>query len=97
MEKQSLLSCDTASGLPRLSREFNRGYAKAIRDITEEFQSVQRDLKWNHKNINYKFSIELLKLFLENRENFREDWEGFIRYNTGTKSLEFYQPEGRRK
>lgn len=82
---------DTISGLPRLSGEFNRGYTKAIQDLLKETKSVQYDLKIHKRNMNYKYLEELLRLFLENRENFREDKAGFIRYNVGKKELEFYK------
>lgn len=99
MEEQSLLNCKTGtfSGLPRLSREFNRGYSKAIIDIQETMKYIQRDLRAHKRNLNYKLCMDALQLFLENRENFREGMDGFIRYNTKAKELEFFTPERKTK
>lgn len=82
--------CDTLSGFSRLSSDFNRGYTKAIQDLAKEVKSVQVDLRAHKKNINYKTLEELLSLFLEHRENFRENRDGFIRYNVQKTALEFY-------
>ena len=99
MEEQSLLNCKTGtlSGLPRLSGEFNRGYSKAIMDMQKEMKDIQRDLRDHKRNLNYKLCMDALQLFLENRENFREGMNGFIRYNTKAKELEFFTPERKTK
>lgn len=76
--------------MERLSGEYIRGYTKAIMDITEVFRYIQPDLKYHHKNLNGKLAVELLQVFLENREALRDDWDGFIRCNGNTKEFEFY-------
>lgn len=70
---------DTLSGLPRLSREYNEGYTKAIKDMMEVFNCVNNDLKYNHMRMNYNWAEKILKCCLENREKLRDDWNGFIR------------------
>ena len=69
----------TISGLPRLSREYNDGYRKAILDMIEVFDYVNNDLKYNHIHMNYSWTEKILKCCLENREKLRDDWNGFIR------------------
>ena len=99
MEKQSSSVCKTGtfSGWPRLSGEFNRGYTKAIMDIQEIMKYIQRGLRDHKRNLNYKLCMDALQLILENRENFREGMDGFIRYNTKTKELEFFITERKQK
>ena len=70
---------DTISGLPRLSREYNEGYRKAIQDIIEVFEYVNFDLRANHIRMNYNWTEKILKCCLENREKLRDNWNGFIR------------------
>lgn len=76
-----------------LSGDFNRGYTKAIRDIEDAFVYVQGDLTMHRKRFNFKLIVRLLELFLNNRENFRENRDGFIRWNTKEGSLEFFDPK----
>lgn len=70
---------NTLSGLPRLSREYNEGYTKAIKDVMEVFDCVNNDLKHHHMRMNYSWAEKILKCCLENREKIRDDWNGFIR------------------
>ena len=70
---------NTLSGLPRISREYNEGYSKAIKDIIEVFSYVNNDLKVNHIRMNYSWAEKILKCCLENRAKLRDDWDGFIR------------------
>ena len=82
--------------MERLSGEFNRGYTKAIQDMEDAFEVVQNDLNSRNKRLNFKLAFRIIDLFLKNRENFREDRSGFIRWNTKLNDLEFYTPtEGR--
>lgn len=78
--------------MDRLSGDFNRGYTKAIQDITEVFTYVQDDLLYHKKRLNFKLAIEILKLCLHNRESIRENRSGFIRWNTQKQGLEFFTP-----
>lgn len=80
----------TNSGFERLSGDYNRGYTKAIQDIQEVFEYIQSDLKHHHKNLNAKMSEDLLDCILSNRENLRENRNGFIRWNCITGKFEFY-------
>lgn len=80
--------------MEKLSGEYIRGYTKAIKDIEDVFVYVQEDLTRNKKRFNYKLIIRLLELFLQYRENFRENGDGFIRWNRKKDNLEFYKPEG---
>lgn len=69
----------TISGLPKLSGDFNKGYTKAIQDMIEVFNYVNRDLQFNNMRMNYKWAEKILKCCLENREKLRDDWNGFVR------------------
>ena len=77
--------------MERLPGDFIRGYTKAIKDIEDTFCYVQEDLTQHKKRVNFKLIIRLLELFLRYRENFRENWDGFIRWNTKLKNLEFFE------
>ena len=57
---------DTISGLPRLSREYNEGYAKAIKDVAEVFKYVNRELQHNSMRMNYSWVEKILKMILKN-------------------------------
>lgn len=74
--------------IEKLSGDFIRGYTKAIQDISEVFDYVNNDLKCHKKRLNDKLAKELLKCILENRENIREDKNGFIRWNCVTNKFE---------
>lgn len=67
------------SGLPKISREYNEGYRKAIQDMIEVFESVNRDIQHNNMRMNYKWTKKILKCCLENREKLRDGRNGFIR------------------
>lgn len=72
----------TNSGFERLSGDFNRGYTKAIRDITNVFEYVNRELNFRKVRMNYALVVKILDCFLKNREKFRDDMgtsTGFIR------------------
>lgn len=86
---------ETRNTFLRLSGEFNKGYTKAIQDIVEVFTYIQPDLKYHHKNLNGKLSVELLNCILENRMELRDDIEKkrFIRYNGQAKKFEYYKPD----
>lgn len=70
---------NTISGLPKLSRDYNEGYRKAIQDIIEVFDYVNNDLKFNHIRMNYSWAEKILKCCLENRAKLRDNFDGFIR------------------
>lgn len=78
----------TISGLPRISREFNRGYTKAIQDLIDVFKHIQPDLKHYHKNLNGKLALKLLKCCLDNRMNLRDREDMFIRFNVQKQDFE---------
>lgn len=80
----------TNSGFERLSGDYNRGYTKAIQDLMEVFDYIQADLNHHKKRLNNKSCKELLHCCLENREQLRENRDGFIRWNNITKEFEFY-------
>lgn len=77
--------------IEKLSGDFIRGYTKAIQDISEVFEYVGNDLKYHKKRLNDKLAKELLKCVLENRENIREDTNGFIRWNCVTNKFEWFK------
>jgi len=55
------------------------------------FDYVNNDLKCHKKRLNDKLAKELLKCILENRENIREDKNGFIRWNYVTNKFEWFK------
>jgi hypothetical protein len=77
--------------MERLSGDYIRGYTKAIQDITEVFTYIVPDLKHHHLSMNSKQSLKLLKAILENREQLRDDWRGFIRYNGVINDFEWFR------
>lgn len=77
--------------IEKLSGDFIRGYTKAIQDISEVFDYVNNDLKCHKKRLNDKLAKELLKCILENRENIREDKNGFIRWNCVINKFEWFK------
>lgn len=84
---------ETKSKLPKLSGDYNKGYTKAIQDVTQVFDYIQSDLAHHHKRLNPKMMKELLKCILDNREKIRDEWNGFIRFNSKTQSFEFFNPD----
>ena len=71
---------NTKSGFPRLSGDYNKGYTKAIFDIMEVFKYVNDDLITHYRSrMNYKWVEKILKCCIENREQLRDDWNGFVR------------------
>ena len=78
----------------RLSGEYNRGYSRAIQDIIEIFEYIQSDLSFHKKRINAKLALRLLKVILTEREKIRDNWRGFIRWNTQKQDFEFYRTGG---
>jgi hypothetical protein len=75
-----------------ISREYIRGYTKAIMDIKEQMVSTSVDLQYHKKRFTPKSIEYFFKLYLENRMMLREGI-GFIRYNTLTNELEWYRGE----
>lgn len=76
-----------------LSGEYNQGYTKAILDIRNIFEYVEKDLQYHHKKFNYKLMRELLKCIFENRDKLRDynNLEGFIRWNCKTEKFEYFE------
>jgi hypothetical protein len=70
---------NTLSGLPRLSREYNEGYTKAIKDIIDVLAYVNHDLQGRNMRMNYNWVDKTLKCCLENRDKLRDNRNGFIR------------------
>lgn len=92
------------TGFERLSWDFNRGYTKAIQDITKVFAYVNEDLKHHKIKINNDLVVKILDCFLMNREKFRDDMgtgTGFIRVIRGEKGkwdcVEYYDREELKK
>lgn len=79
--------------LQRLSGEYIRGYTKAIIDIEKVLKNVQNNLVSHRKRLNFKVAMQTLKLFLENRKNFRENCDGFIRWNVQKNELEQFKDD----
>lgn len=77
--------------IERLSGEFNRGYTRAIQDMTEVIDYIQADLKHHNKRLNKQMLDKLMKCCLGNRENLRENRNGFIRWNCTTNNFEWFQ------
>lgn len=79
--------------IERLSGDYNRGYTKAIMDVTEVFEYVARDLSDHKMQFTNKLALKLFQVILENREAIREQRDGFIRWNTRKKDLEYFTRE----
>lgn len=77
--------------IEKLSGDFNRGYTKAIQDITKVFDYISHDLKHHGKRLNEKLAKELLQCILTNREKIREDRNGFIRWNCIENKFEWFE------
>ena len=85
-----------------LNAEFISGYTKAIQDIQCIFEDVHNELAGRKIPFNYKRSMELLDIILENRMQLREQFNcnkgidkesAFIRWDINKKALEFYDPK----
>ena len=81
--------------LERLSGDYNRGYTQAIMDMQEIFTYIQPDLRWQHKYLNGRLSLELLACCLENRAKIRDRWDGFIRFHGGHQEFEWHMNRDR--
>ena len=79
-----------ASGIERLSGEYNRGYTKAIQDVTDILEYVGADLRGHRKGLTLKLALQLMGIILENRERIRENRDGVIRWNVGQNGFEWY-------
>ncbi len=79
--------------MERLSGDYNRGYTKAIMDVTKVFEYVARDLSHHKMRLTNKLALRLFQVILENREAIREQRDGFIRWNTRKKDLEYFTRE----
>lgn len=89
MGKTAMIEHNT--GYAWLSGDFIRGYTKAIQDIKEVFAYVNADIAPRKVRWKYDLIVKLLDLFLEHRVNFRENRDGFIRWNTTLKNLEYFE------
>lgn len=78
--------------IERPSSGYIRGYTRAIQDIIEIFTYVHEDMKEYKKHFNIQRIMRLLNLILEYRDNFRENFSGFIRWNNNKQDFEFYDP-----
>ena len=85
-----------------LNADFIRGYTKAIQDTQCIFEYVHYELAGRGIPLNYKRSMELLDIILQNRMQLREQFNcnsgidtesAFIRWNVSKKALEFYDPK----
>lgn len=81
---------NTTSGLERLSADYIYGYRKAIQDMQKIFLSIEDDLKFHKKRLNWKLIKELLDCCLANREKLRENRNGFIRWNCVKNEFEWF-------
>ena len=69
-------------GFSKLSGGYNKGYTKAIQDITEVFSYMNDDLKCHNMRMNYNWAKKILNCCLESRAKLRDNWNGFIRTET---------------
>lgn len=81
--------------MERLSGDYIKGYTKAIMDLQEVFRYIQPDLKYHKLSMTPKRADEILSCCLKNREDLRENRQGFVRYNDKIKGFEFFIPERR--
>lgn len=85
----------TISGLEKLSRDYNRGYTRAIQDLISIFDYIRFDLEHHHKRMNSKIAMKLLQCCLNSSSKLRDNiGNGFIRYNDDKPELfEYYIPK----
>lgn len=80
------------NGVERLSGDYIRGYTKAIMDLKDVFNYVHYDLRHHRKQWTKNIINKLFNCCIDERENIRENKEGFIRYNNQICDFEFYNP-----
>jgi hypothetical protein len=84
--------------ITKLSREFNDGYRTALLDVLDTLECVKNDLQMHHKRLNQKLFEKMIDLMIEHRKEIRDGFDdGFIRYNTQDKSLEWFAPHSRKR
>lgn len=83
------------NGVERLSGDYIRGYTKAIMDLKDVFSYVHYDLRHHRKQWTKNIIDKLLNCCIRERENIREDKEGFIRYNGQKRDFEFFKRESK--
>lgn len=85
--------------IERLSGDYVRGYTKAIQDTIAIFEYTRPDLMHHRKQMNHNRAMQLLKIILKHREQIRDNWSGFIRFNRQLENFEWhdtredYEPE----
>ena len=79
--------------MDRLSGDYNKGYTKAIQDITKIFGYIQSDLTHHKIRMTDKIVAKLLQRCLAEREKIRDDWDGFMRWNSQKEDFEWFNPK----
>ena len=79
--------------IERLSGDYNRGYTKAIQDLLDVFGYIEDDIRHHKVRFTVNTATRLINTCLINRENLRENRNGFIRYNGQKKDFEWYCKE----
>lgn len=77
--------------IEKLSGEYN--YTKALIDIQNIFNYVHSDLRYHRKKWSKNTIDKLLNCCIKEKENIREDKDGFIKYNEQKRDFEFYKRE----
>lgn len=81
--------------IERLSGEYIRGYTKAVRDIADIFEYIHPDMVHHRKQMNHNRAAQLMKVILKNREQIRDGWSGFIRFNRQLDDFEWHDTSNR--
>lgn len=88
------------TGFTRLSGDYYRGYLKALLNIQDVFEYVQRDLLHHKKRMTGKIANDLILCCIQNRYDLQDAMDGysdgFIRWNHINERFEFYNPKKKR-
>lgn len=79
--------------MEQLSREFNRGYTQALKDMKESLPNIIANLQYNRKRITPKLMDEYMECCISHREQLRESLGGFIRWNKQLDGFEYFPGE----
>lgn len=80
----------------RLSGDFNRGYLRALLDLSETMPPLCDDLLRCRIPLRTKRIREMLGMYLKCREQLREQ-RGFLRWNVKEKEFEWFDPNSSEK
>lgn len=75
-----------------LDGSYIKGYTAGLFMAKEIIDYIGIDLKLHHVSFNKKTLLRVMDVAIDGREALRENPEAFVRYNTGKKDFEVYEP-----